>query len=194
MPLIKVHMIQAKAIRLLDITISGCGLVILFPVLIILFFGALLDTGKPLFRQERLGKEMVPFTLYKFRSMKVGTSSLPSHHVPVNQITQFGSTIRRFKLDELPQLFNVIVGDMSLIGPRPSLCDQFDVITARLKYNIYSVRPGITGVAQISGIDMSQPDLLAKADLQTIGKLNICGYISLILSTLRKLSGALNNS
>src|SRR5690606_28614734 len=106
-----------------------------------------------IFTQVRVGKNMRPFTLIKFRTMKMDTLSVASHLAPIDSITKLGKFLRKTKLDELPQLFNVIKGDMSLVGPRPNLFNQEELIAEREKLGVYDVRPGITGKAQIMNID-----------------------------------------
>jgi len=120
--------------------------------------------GPSLFAQTRLGRSRREFTLYKLRTMQQGTTALPTHLADPSTITTFGRTLRRWKIDELPQLWNVIRGDMSLVGPRPCLPTQIALIDARQKSGAFNVRPGITGLAQVLGIDMSRPDVLAEID------------------------------
>lgn len=171
-------------IRLFDIFFSLCGLIFGFPILLILYIVGLFDTGSPLFKQERVGKNKQPFTLVKFRTMKLNTESVASHLADVSMITPFGSFLRRTKLDELPQLWNVVMGDMSLVGPRPGLFNQHQLIQERDKFDIYSVRPGITGYAQINEVDMSTPEKLARYDSVMIQKFTIAGYFRYILATV----------
>ena len=116
--------------------------------------------------------------------MKVDTASLPTHLVLSGSVTTFGHFLRRTKLDELPQLWNVLKGDMSLVGSRPCLPSQADLIQAREKLNVFSARPGITGLAQIRGVDMSKPELLAKTDAEMIEKFSFTQYFIYILLTL----------
>ena len=124
----------------------------------------LFDTGSPLFFQERVGKDKKPFILVKFRTMSVDTKSVASHLASQASITKLGAFLRRTKLDELPQLWNVLKGEMSLVGPRPNLYNQEELVAARSDNAVYDVRPGITGLAQIQNIDMSTPDKLARTD------------------------------
>ena len=171
-------------IRLLDILFSLFGLLFSFPFLIVLYLVGLFDTGSPLFRQERVGRNQKPFILVKFRTMKVDTASVASHLASASSITQFGSFLRRTKLDELPQLWNVLKGEMSLVGPRPGLFNQHELTLERNKLNVFDVRPGITGLAQVNEIDMSTPAKLAEVDKQMIDSLNIKLYFKLILMTV----------
>ncbi|NRA80020.1 MAG: sugar transferase [Pseudoalteromonas sp.] len=171
-------------IRLLDILFSLFGLLFSFPFLIVLYLVGLFDTGSPLFRQERVGRNQKPFILVKFRTMKVDTASVASHLASASSITPFGSFLRRTKLDELPQLWNVLKGEMSLVGPRPGLFNQNELTLQRNKLNVFDVRPGITGLAQVNEIDMSTPAKLAEVDKQMIDSLNIKLYFKLILMTV----------
>lgn len=171
-------------IRFFDILFSLIGLLLLSPVLLVMYVAGILDTGSPLFSQERVGADKKPFRLLKFRSMHIDTQSAPTHLVQLSSITKWGSFLRKTKLDELPQLFNVLIGDMSFVGPRPNLLDQNELIEARLRYNVYSVRPGITGLAQIKRIDMSEPELLAKTDAQMITEFSIFSYFKFIFLTV----------
>lgn len=171
-------------IRLLDFFIAFFGLVFSFPFLIVLFIIGLFDTGSPIFRQERVGRNQKPFILVKFRTMKVDTASVASHLASSASITPFGSFLRKTKLDEIPQLWNVLKGEMSLVGPRPGLFNQEELTIERRKLNVFDVRPGITGLAQVNEIDMSTPAKLAEVDKQMIDTLNIKLYFKLILMTV----------
>jgi|UniRef100_UPI00404709A8 O-antigen biosynthesis protein WbqP len=171
-------------IRLFDITLSFVGLVLLSPLLLILILAGFFDTGSPIFLQKRVGKYMNPFNLIKFRSMHVNAPSVATHLASASSITPFGSFLRKSKLDELPQLWNVLVGDMSLVGPRPNLFNQEELIEERYSRGVYSIRPGITGLAQINKIDMATPKILAEADAKMIQELNVLVYFKYILLTL----------
>ena len=171
-------------IRILDILLSLVGLIFAMPFLIILYIIGLFDTGSPLFMQERVGRNKKPFTLVKFRTMSVDTASVASHLASTASITRFGGFLRKTKLDELPQLWNVLKGEMSLVGPRPGLFNQEELIQARDAKSIYSVRPGITGLAQVNEIDMSTPTLLAETDAKMITNLNLKSYFTFILQTV----------
>ena len=170
--------------RIFDVIFSLLGLVFGLPVLSIIWILGLLDTGYPIFRQERVGRNMHTFTLFKFRTMSKGTASMASHLASGASITPLGSFLRKTKLDELPQLWNVLMGDMSLVGPRPNLFNQEDLIKAREALGVYSVRPGITGLAQIKDIDMSKPKLLAKTDAEMISTMSIANYFKYIFQTV----------
>jgi lipopolysaccharide/colanic/teichoic acid biosynthesis glycosyltransferase len=171
-------------IRILDILFSFLALIIFFPLLMILYLIGYLDTGSPLFIQKRVGLNQKEFKLFKFRTMKIGTLSTSSHLVDQSQITAFGHFLRKYKLDELPQLLNVVKGDMSLVGPRPCLCSQTRLIRERKKRKIFKARPGMTGLAQIKGINMKNPLVLAKTDLTLVKQMNSYYYIYYILMTI----------
>ena len=170
--------------RFFDILFSFFGLLFLSPIIFLLLIIGLFDTGSPLLRQERLGVNKEPFILLKFRSMNINAPSVATHLASASSITPFGSFLRRSKLDELPQLWNVLVGDMSLVGPRPNLFNQEELIQERDSRGVYSVRPGITGLAQINKIDMSTPQLLAETDAKMIQELNTLGYFKYIFLTV----------
>jgi lipopolysaccharide/colanic/teichoic acid biosynthesis glycosyltransferase len=171
-------------IRFLDIAFSSIGLILFSPILLLLSIIGYFDTGSPIFKQKRIGKDMIPFSLIKFRSMHIHTSSVATHLVNTNAITPFGKFLRKTKLDELPQLWNVLKGDMSLVGPRPNLFNQTELTHERNIRGVYYVRPGITGLAQIQEIDMSTPQLLAETDAIMINKLNVSTYFKYILLTI----------
>lgn len=171
-------------IRLLDIFFALCGLVFGFPVLVILTVIGLFDTGSPIFRQVRVGRNKKPFTLVKFRTMKPDTAHVASHLASATSITSFGNFLRKSKLDELPQLWNVLKGEMSLVGPRPCLFNQEELIAERDKHGVFEVRPGITGLAQVNTIDMSTPELLAETDAKMISSLTLKDYFTYILQTV----------
>ena len=170
--------------RILDIWFALFGLALGFPLLMLLAIVGLLDTGSPLFRQERVGRYKKPFTLVKFRTMTVGTASSQSHLASSSAITPFGNFLRKTKLDELPQLWNVLKGEMSLVGPRPNLFNQEELIQVREAKGVYSVRPGITGLAQIKNIDMSTPELLAETDAEMIASISLGNYFAYIIKTV----------
>lgn len=170
--------------RLLDILFSVIGLSTLSPLMIAIYLVGLWHTGSPLFRQVRIGHQQRTFILLKFRTMKIDTASVATHLADVSAITPFGHFLRRTKLDELPQLWNVLKGDMSLVGPRPCLTNQIELIAEREAYGVFSVRPGITGLAQVLGIDMSTPRLLAQTDAKMINSLSSLNYFKYIFFTV----------
>lgn len=175
---------EKPLIRFFDCFFSLLGLIIGAPVLFLLYLIGLFDTGSPLFKQERVGRHKKPFVLIKFRTMKIDTSSVATHLADASAITRFGHFLRKSKLDELPQLWNVLKGEMSLVGPRPGLFNQEELIQERSKRGIYAVRPGITGLAQINDIDMSVPALLAETDQKMIQTLTILDYFKYIAQTV----------
>lgn len=170
--------------RLLDILFSGLGLLLGWPVLAIIAFVGWLDNGSPLFKQVRVGRFQQPFTLVKFRTMRLGTVSVATHLASSDSITPFGHFLRQTKLDELPQLWNVLKGDMSLVGPRPGLFNQEELIVERAALGVFQFRPGITGLAQVSKIDMSTPALLAETDARMLASLSVANYFRYILLTV----------
>ncbi|WCM42254.1 sugar transferase [Flavobacterium sp. CBA20B-1] len=171
-------------IRLFDFLFSFFGILFLLPIMLVLYIIGLFDTGSPVFKQERVGKNKKPFTLYKFRTMNVKAQSVATHLANTAEITKFGSFLRKSKLDELPQLFNVLFGDMSLVGPRPNLFNQTELIEERDSRGVYKVVPGITGLAQINEIDMSTPKELAIKDAEMIKSLTIVDYFKYIFATV----------
>jgi len=171
-------------IRIFDAIFSLLGLVFGFPVLVIIWVLVLFDTGYPIFRQERVGRYMQTFTLVKFRTMSKGTAYVASHLASSSSITPLGSFLRKTKLDELPQLWNVLKGEMSLVGPRPNLFNQEELINSRNELGVYDVRPGITGLSQIKDIDMSTPALLAKTDAEMISTMSVANYFKYIFLTV----------
>lgn len=171
-------------IRVFDFVFSLLGLVLGLPVLMVLTVIGLFDTGSPIFRQVRVGRNQKPFTLVKFRTMKMDTASVATHLASSASITRFGHFLRKTKLDELPQLWNVLKGEMSLVGPRPGLFDQQELTEERAKRGVFDVRPGITGLAQVNEIDMSTPALLAETDQKMIQSLTLVDYFKYILMTV----------
>ncbi|CED70255.1 galactosyl transferase, capsular polysaccharide synthesis enzyme [Aliivibrio wodanis] len=170
-------------IRLLDFSVALLGLLFLFPFFLIVFVIGVFDTGSPIFIQERVGRNQKPFKLIKFRTMSIETESVASHLASNASITKLGAFLRKTKIDELPQLINVLKGEMSLVGPRPNLFNQEELIKERDTLGVYSVLPGVTGLAQVQNIDMSTPKLLAKTDKQMIDTLTIADYFKYILMT-----------
>lgn len=171
-------------IRLFDFLLSLIGLIFLSPLLILIYFINLLDNGSPLFIQKRVGRNLKSFLLIKFRTMPIKTKSAGTHLIKNIKLTSFGYFLRRTKLDEIPQLINVILGDMSLVGPRPCLFNQRKLISERKKRGVFRVKPGITGLAQISNVNMKTPTLLSKIDLKMIKKMSLLNYFYYILITL----------
>jgi O-antigen biosynthesis protein WbqP len=170
-------------IRTIDIFAALFGLVILAPFVLIIAFILFIEHGKPFFIQKRVGKNQRLFTLIKFRSMSPKAANLPTHEISADLITKTGKFIRATKLDELPQLWNVLKGEMSLVGPRPCLPTQEELISERASRNVFSLRPGITGPAQVQNIDMSTPKKLAEEDSQMVNNLKVSDYFKYVLMT-----------
>jgi O-antigen biosynthesis protein WbqP len=171
-------------LRVFDFLFSLFGLVLGSPVLLVIYLIGLFDTGSPIFRQERVGRGQKPFTLVKFRTMPTDTASVASHFADATAITSLGAFLRRSKLDELPQLWNVFKGEMSLVGPRPCLVNQTELIGERASRDVFSARPGITGLAQVNNIDMSTPKLLAETDACMLKEMTVSAYFKYIFMTL----------
>jgi O-antigen biosynthesis protein WbqP len=171
-------------LRILDFIFALLGLVVGAPLLLLLLLAGLFDTGSPLFRQTRVGRGKKLFTLVKFRTMKCHTASVATHLADAAAVTPYGRFLRRTKLDELPQFWHVLTGEMSLVGPRPCLVSQKELIAARDTLGVFNVRPGITGFAQVKGIDMSTPALLAATDAEMIAGMDLRQYFRLIFLTL----------
>ncbi len=170
--------------RSLDVLLSGTGLLLLAPLLALLWLAGWFDTRSPLFRQQRVGRHQRPFVLIKFRTMRPDTASVGTHQVNPAAITPCGRFLRRSKLDELPQLWNVLKGDMSLVGPRPCLPNQTELVQERERRGVFAARPGITGLAQVQGVDMSEPARLAELDAQMLNKISLGLYLRLLLMTV----------
>jgi lipopolysaccharide/colanic/teichoic acid biosynthesis glycosyltransferase len=171
-------------LRIFDFFFSLLGLILVSPVLLGIFVVGLFDTGAPIFLQERVERDQRPFTLVKFRTMRPDTASVASHLADASAITPLGAFLRRTKLDELPQLWNVFTGEMSLVGPRPCLFNQIELISERADLSVFSVRPGITGLAQVNNIDMSTPKLLAETDARMLKGLTAASYFKYIFMTV----------
>lgn len=153
------------AIRAMDLGVAIGILLFLFPVFAAIWIAIRLDSpGPAIFAQERVGAGRAPFTLYKFRTMKRDTVSAGTHEVSASAVTKIGAFLRRTKLDELPQAINLLRGNMTLVGPRPCLFSQTELVEAREALGVYDLKPGITGYAQIREIDMSRPQTLARSD------------------------------
>ncbi|MGT3054447.1 sugar transferase [Enterococcus gallinarum] len=154
--------------RGIDFLMSLIGIIVLSPVFLLLSLAIKLDSKGPIvFQQKRVGKEKTHFNIYKFRTMRTDTpKEMPTHLLenPDYFITKVGKFLRKTSLDELPQLFNILKGNMAVIGPRPALWNQYDLIAERDKYQANDIRPGLTGLAQISGRDELEIDLKAKLD------------------------------
>lgn len=174
--------------RLLDIVISLLGIVILSPILLIIAISIKTTSkGAVLFKQERTGKDNVPFQILKFRSMRINTpKDIPTHMLenPEEYITRVGNLLRKTSLDELPQLWNIFIGDMSIIGPRPSLTTQYDLNVLRDENGSSSIKPGLTGLAQIKGRDELAIEVKAEIDGDYYQHITFLGDIRIFLKTI----------
>ncbi|MGF2059312.1 sugar transferase [Enterococcus innesii] len=174
--------------RIIDFILSLMGIVVLSPVLLLLCLAIKLDSKGPIiFKQKRVGKNKTHFNIYKFRTMKIDTpKEMPTHLLadPDFYITKVGKFLRKTSLDELPQLFNIIKGDMAVIGPRPALWNQYDLIEERDKYGANDIRPGLTGLAQISGRDELEIPIKAKLDGKYTDNISLRMDIKCFLGTI----------
>ena len=169
-------MYQKFGKRYLDILLSACGILVLSPVYLLVALAIKIDDPGPVFfRQKRVGLHKSHFQILKFRTMKMETpKDVPTHLLdnPQQYITRVGRILRKTSLDELPQIFQIFTGDMSIIGPRPALWNQYDLIAERDKYGANDVRPGLTGWAQINGRDELPIDVKARLDGEYVEKLS----------------------
>jgi len=171
--------------RLLDLCLTVPGGLVTLPVIGIAAIAIRRNSpGPAIFAQERVGQNGRVFRCYKLRSMYVDAPSVPTHEAPQATITPVGCFLRRTKIDELPQLWNVLRGEMSLVGPRPCLPSQRELIEARQSRGVLDIRPGITGFAQVKGIDMSRPHVLAEADQQYVQRMSAMLDLKLMVQTL----------
>ena len=177
-----------KAKRVIDLALSVLAAVILSPVFLILFIAIKLDTPGPIFfKQKRVGINKTHFNILKFRTMRIDTpKDTPTHLLenPDQYITKVGKFLRKTSLDELPQIFNIIKGEMSIIGPRPALWNQYDLIAERDKYNANDVRPGLTGWAQINGRDELPITVKSELDGEYIQKMNFAFDVKCFVGTI----------
>ena len=179
--------------RLIDLILSGCAIVVLSPVLLLLVIAIKLDSPGPVvFKQKRVGLHKTHFNILKFRTMRIDTPrDCPTHLLenPEQWITRVGGFLRKTSLDELPQIFNIFAGHMSIIGPRPALWNQFDLIAERDKYGANDVMPGLTGWAQINGRDELPIDVKAKLDGEYVEcqslAFDIKCFVGTVVSVLR---------
>jgi lipopolysaccharide/colanic/teichoic acid biosynthesis glycosyltransferase len=173
-----------NVIRFLDVLIAFFGLLFGAPILLLIAALTLFDTGSSVFIQVRVGRNQKPFKLVKFRSMHIGTEDIATHLVNRDAITPIGRVLRRSRLDELPQLWNVLSGDMSLVGPRPCLPNQIELVAERARMDVFNVRPGLTGLAQISGVDMSNPKKLVSLEVEMLHDMSVVNYFKYIWYTV----------
>lgn len=176
--------------RLLDIILSACGILLLSPLFLILMLAVYIDDPGPFFfRQKRVGIHQSTFYLWKFRSMKVSTpKDVPTHLLenPEQYITRVGRFLRKTSLDELPQIFQIFTGSMSIVGPRPALWNQFDLIEERDRYGANDVRPGLTGWAQINGRDELSIEEKARYDGEYVARLSFAFDVKCFFGTFGK--------
>lgn len=191
--------------RVIDIVLSALGIIALFWLFLIIAIAIVIDDPGPvIFKQRRIGRNRVFFNIWKFRSMKMSAPhDIPTHMIkdPEQYITKVGKFLRKTSLDELPQLFNIFVGQMSIIGPRPALWNQNDLILERDKYNVNDLRPGLTGWAQINGRDELEISEKARLDGEYAKRISflfdIKCFFRTILSVLKQdgvVEGAKRNS
>ena len=171
--------------RALDMTLAGGGLLVLSPVIVALLIAIRIDSpGNPLFAQTRVGRYGRTFVCYKLRTMRTGSANVLTHLSSTSALTRLGGFLRASKLDELPQLYNVLVGEMSLVGPRPGLPSDRALYQARERQGVLALRPGITGLAQLQGFDMSNSETLAAADARYLERRSVGLDLWLILATV----------
>jgi O-antigen biosynthesis protein WbqP len=170
-------MFYLKIKRIIDLLLAITGLIVLLPIFLILVIAIKVDSRGPvLFKQKRIGKLKSHFNILKFRTMRIDTpKDTPTHLLknPEQYITRVGKFLRKTSLDELPQIFNIISGTMSIIGPRPALWNQYDLIEERDKYGANDIRPGLTGWAQINGRDELPIQVKARLDGEYVEKMSV---------------------
>ncbi len=175
--------------RVIDLVLSVIGLIVLFPIFLIVAIAIKIDDPGPVFfSQKRVGIHKTYFKLYKFRSMKVNTPDIPTHLLenPNQYISRVGKVLRRLSIDELPQLFNIVASQMSIIGPRPALWNQTDLLEERDKYGANNVKPGLTGWAQINGRDELPIDQKARYDGEYVEKMSFAFDCKCFFGTIGK--------
>jgi O-antigen biosynthesis protein WbqP len=171
--------------RFLDVVISGMGLLVLWPIVAVAALAVRATSpGPAIFAQTRVGRNEIPFSCLKLRTMWKDTRAVPTHEAPTAAVTPVGRLLRKTKIDELPQLWNVLVGEMSLVGPRPCLPTQHELIEARRRRGVFALRPGITGLAQVRGIDMSRPEVCAANDAEYLAATDATADIRILGATL----------
>jgi O-antigen biosynthesis protein WbqP len=174
--------------RFYDFVLSFIGLIVLFPLFFILIILIKIDSKGPvLFKQKRIGRNKKHFNILKFRTMKIDTpKDTPTHLLenPDQWITKMGKFLRKTSLDELPQIINILKGDMSIIGPRPALWNQFDLMEERDKYNVHKLYPGLTGYAQIKGRDALEIEDKAKLDGYYVNHISLWLDIKIFFGTI----------
>ena len=180
--------------RFLDIVLSAAALLVLSPVLLIVAIAIKMDSKGPvLFKQKRVAKGKEHFQILKFRTMYADVpKDVPTHLLadPDSKITKIGRFLRKSSLDELPQIWNILVGEMSIIGPRPALWNQFDLIAERDKYGANDVRPGLTGLAQVMGRDELPIEVKAKYDGEYAQNITFANDVKIFFKTITSVLGA----
>ena len=180
--------------RFLDIVLSAAGLLVLSPILLVIAVAIKLDSKGPvLFKQKRVAKGKEHFQILKFRTMYADVpKDVPTHLLadPESKITKIGRFLRKSSLDELPQIWNILVGEMSIIGPRPALWNQFDLIAERDKYGANDVRPGLTGLAQVMGRDELPIEVKAKYDGEYAQNVTFVNDVKIFFKTITSVLGA----
>lgn len=178
--------------RIFDLLVSLMVFIFILPIFIIITLIIKIESkGSPFFIQKRIGKNKKTFCIFKFRTMKIDTpKDSPTHLLknPDDHITKIGKFLRKSSLDELPQLINIIKGDMSIVGPRPALWNQYDLIEERDKYGANNIRPGLTGLAQISGRDELSIELKSKYDGDYVKNITFINDLSIIFKTVYKVA------
>lgn len=170
--------------RAIDLSFAVFVLVFASWLMVLVWIMIRLDTSGPgIFSQQRVGKNGAPFTCYKFRTMPLGTKDVSTHELSDASITRLGNILRKTKVDELPQIVNILRNELSLIGPRPCLPSQTDVVEERKKAGVFAIKPGISGLSQIQNIDMSQPIKLARIDAQYIARQSLLLDAKITLAT-----------
>lgn len=177
--------------RLLDIVLSAMGLaVLLIPIILIALVVYLGDPGSVFFAQYRVGLHGKRFKLYKFRTMKAETPkylATAELEDPEQYVTKTGRFLRKYSLDEIPQLFNILKGDMSLVGPRPLISDEYEIHAARMRFGVYNLRPGVTGLAQINGRDLLSPEEKVRWDVKYLNEFGPVMDLKILLKTIPKI-------
>lgn len=172
-------------LRIIDLLLAFAVLPICLVVCLLLCLTTIFVDGvNPIFVQVRVGRFKRPFRVFKLRTLCYSTIEMPSHQLSSGMLLKVGKFYRRYKLDELPQILNVILGQMSFVGPRPCLPTQTELINLREKAHIFDVRPGITGLSQVCGIDMSEPNELTMTDCRAVQNMNLIVYLELLFATL----------
>ncbi len=173
--------------RLFDVTVAAVALVLALPVIAVLAVAIRRESeGPALFRQIRVGRDGKPFVCMKLRTMQQNAPQVPTHQSSGGLVTPLGRRLRRWKLDELPQLWNVLRGEMSFVGPRPCLPSQEELILERRKRGLYRLRPGITGIAQVQGVDMSDPVHLATLEAKYLDGVTLPNDIAILWRTFSR--------